>query len=263
MWLPLFIFKADLYYIQKQYLQNTIYLCHKFRKYIFRFLPLFYKYIRFGDMSLLINEIFYSLQGESLYNGLPCIFIRLTGCNLRCTYCDTQYAYSEGSKIEIEKLVNKISGIGCSLVEITGGEPLVQEETPVLIKKLLDDKFTVLLETNGSIDISNIDKRCVRILDIKCPSSGESEKNNLNNLNKLNKKDQVKFVIGSRNDYEFAKKIAKQIPESFFRENILFSPIINKLKLSDLAQWILKDNLTVRFHLQLHKIIWPGKIRGV
>ncbi|MGB5155981.1 radical SAM protein [Desulfobacterium sp. N47] len=214
-------------------------------------------------MTLLINEIFYSIQGESLYSGLPCAFIRLAGCNLRCAYCDTKYAYNEGSEIETDHLVKKISEFGCPLVEITGGEPLIQEETPVLIEKLLDNKFSVLLETNGSLDISYIDKRCIKIIDIKCPTSGESEKNNLANINRLNQKDQIKFVIGNRVDYEFAKDIVKQIPKTFFRENILFSPIYNKLELSELARWMLKDKLTVRFHLQLHKIIWPDTIRGV
>ncbi|MBU3947188.1 MAG: radical SAM protein [Proteobacteria bacterium] len=214
-------------------------------------------------MALLVNEIFYSIQGESLYSGLPCTFVRLTGCNLRCTYCDTIYAYSEGTEIEIGSLVKKISDFGCSLVEITGGEPLIQDQSPALIEKLLDNEFTVLLETNGSIDISCVDKRCIKILDIKCPTSGESEKNNLANLNRLDKKDQIKFVIGNRYDYEFAKKIVKQIPTTFFRENILFSPVNSILELSELAQWILEDKLKVRFHLQLHKIIWPDTIRGV
>ena len=214
-------------------------------------------------MALLVNEIFYSIQGESLYSGLACTFIRLTGCNLRCSYCDTQYAYNEGTEIEIDKLIKNISGFDCSLVEITGGEPLIQEETPVLIEKLLDGKLTVLLETNGSIDISNIDKRCIKILDIKCPSSEMSEKNNLDNLKKLNNKDQIKFVIGNRNDYDFAKKIVKQTPEIFPRGNILFSPIYNKLELSELAKWILKDKLSVRYQIQLHKIIWPDILRGV
>ncbi|MFH2043873.1 MAG: radical SAM protein [Pseudomonadota bacterium] len=214
-------------------------------------------------MTLLVNEIFYSIQGESLYSGLPCTFIRLTGCNLRCNYCDTQYAYDEGTEIEIDNLITKISGFGCSLVEITGGEPLLQEEAPVLIEKLLDDNYTVLLETNGSIDISSIDKRCIKIVDIKCPSSEMSSKNDLDNLNKLGKKDQVKFIMGNRNDYDFAKKIVKQIPEIFPRGNILFSPIYNTIELSDLAKWILKDKLSVRLQIQLHKIIWPDILRGV
>lgn len=218
---------------------------------------------RFRNMTLLVNEIFYSIQGESLYSGLPCTFIRLAGCNLRCAYCDTQYAYDEGTEIEINNLIKKISGFGCSLVEITGGEPLLQEETPLLIEKLIDDNYTVLLETNGSIDISSIDKRCIKIIDIKCPSSKMFSKNNLDNLNKLGEKDQVKFVIGNRNDYDFAKKIVKQIPENFPWANILFSPIYNKIELSDLAQWILKDKLSVRFQIQLHKIIWPDILRGV
>ena len=214
-------------------------------------------------MTLLINEIFYSIQGESLYGGLPCTFVRLTGCNLRCSYCDTTYAYNEGIEITISDILKKISEFGCPLVEITGGEPLIQDETPLFIEKLLENKFIVLMETNGSIDIGRVDGRCIKILDIKCPTSGESEKNNLDNLNKLNKKDQVKFVIGNRGDYEFAKKISKQIPVTFLRENILFSPVHNKIDFSDLAKWILEDKLMVRFHIQLHKIIWPNKERGV
>lgn len=214
-------------------------------------------------MSLIINEIFYSIQGESLYAGLPCAFIRLTGCNLRCSYCDTGYAYNEGASLTITDIIDKVSSYGCPLVEITGGEPLIQRETPLLIKNLIENGYKVLLETNGTIDISRIDERCVKILDIKCPGSGESGKNNLDNLNMLNAKDQVKFVITNRNDYNFAKDTIIHIPARFLRENILLSPVSGQILFSDLAEWILEDKLIARFHIQLHRIIWPDIDKGV
>ncbi|MDP2862144.1 MAG: radical SAM protein [Desulfobacterales bacterium] len=214
-------------------------------------------------MSLIVNEIFNSIQGESLYAGLPCTFIRLTGCNLRCSYCDTRYAYGEGTSLTMTDIIDKVSGYECPLVEITGGEPLLQDETPLLIINLIENGYTVLLETNGTIDISHIDERCIKIIDIKCPASGESGKNILDNLNRLNVKDQVKFVISNHEDYEYAKDIIKQIPGGFLRENILFSPVPGKMEFSDLANRILKDKLMVRFHVQLHKIIWPDIDRGV
>ena len=163
-------------------------------------------------MSLIVNEIFNSIQGESLYAGLPCTFIRLTGCNLRCSYCDTRYAYEEGTSLTMTDIIDRVSGYECPLVEITGGEPLLQNETPLLITNLIENGYTVLLETNGTIDISRIDERCIKIVDIKCPASGESGKNILDNLNRLNVKDQVKFVISNNEDYEYAKDIIKQIP---------------------------------------------------
>jgi 7-carboxy-7-deazaguanine synthase len=214
-------------------------------------------------MPLKVNEIFNSIQGESLYSGLPCTFIRLTGCNLRCSYCDTSYAYEEGNNFNIKNILDKVSEYGCNLVEITGGEPLIQSETPLLIKNLIENGYKVLLETNGTIDITPVDERCVKILDIKCPGSGESGKNNLQNLSRLNSKDQVKFVITDRNDYNFAKETIKHIPHFFLRENILFSPVSGKTAFPDLAKWILEDRLTVRFHIQLHKVIWPDIDRGV
>lgn len=214
-------------------------------------------------MTLIINEIFNSIQGESLYAGLPCTFIRLTGCNLRCSYCDTRYAYEEGTSLTMTDIIDRVSGYGCPLVEITGGEPLIQNETPLLITNLIENGYKVLLETNGTIDISRIDERCIKIVDIKCPGSGESGKNILDNLNRLNVKDQVKFVITNREDYEYAKDIIKQIPGGFLRENILFSPVPGKMEFSDLANRILEDKLMVRFHIQLHKIIWPDIDRGV
>jgi len=214
-------------------------------------------------MSLTINEIFNSIQGESLYTGLRCTFIRLTGCNLRCSYCDTRYAYEEGTSLAMTDIIDKVSGYECPLVEITGGEPLIQNKTPLLITNLIEKGYKVLLETNGTIDISSVDERCIKIVDIKCPGSGESGKNMLDNLNRLNAKDQAKFVITNLEDYEYAKEIIKQIPSGFLRENILISPVPGKMAFSGLANRILKDKLTVRFHIQLHKIIWPDINRGV
>ena len=214
-------------------------------------------------MSLVVNEIFYSIQGESIYSGVPCIFIRLTGCNLRCSYCDTTYAYYEGIELRIEEILSRVDNYKCSLIEITGGEPLLQGDTPLLIDRLLEKKYEVLLETNGSIDISVVDSRCIKIVDIKCPSSGENDKNDLKNLKRLNQKDQIKFVIGSRKDYEFAKETTKSIPPGFPMKNILFSPLIEQMHTSQLAEWILEDHLRVRLQIQLHKIIWPERERGV
>jgi len=210
-----------------------------------------------------VNEIFYSIQGESTFAGLPCTFIRLTGCNLRCSYCDTKYAYNEGTSLTVNDIIDRISDYRCFLVEITGGEPLIQDETPLLITNLINNGYKLLLETNGTIDISQVDERCIKIVDIKCPGSGESGKNILDNLNRLNISDQVKFVISSREDYGYAKDIIKRIPSWFLRENILISPVPGKMDFSDLAKLILEDRLAVRFHIQLHKIIWPDINRGV
>lgn len=214
-------------------------------------------------MTLLINEIFYSIQGESLYNGLPCVFVRLTGCNLRCTYCDTRYAYEEGIEMELSEILQKVATYNCPLIEITGGEPLLQHDTPLLISKLLEKGYEVMMETNGTFDISMVDKRCIKIVDIKCPTSGESDRNDLENLKRLNQKDQVKFVIGNRKDYEYAKNITKLIPSGFPEKNLLFSSVFGEINCAKLAKWILEDNLNIRLHLQIHKIIWPDKQRRV
>ena len=212
-------------------------------------------------MSLIVNEIFYSIQGESAYSGRPCVFVRLTGCNLRCSYCDTIYAYENGSEMEIEPIIKQVDSFGCPLVEITGGEPLIQPETPFLIHSLLENGYEVMIETNGSLDISIIDDRCIKIVDIKCPSSMESDKNDLENLKRINLKDQVKFVIGDRNDYEYSKKLMSLIQPGFSGHHILFSPVSGEIVPSQLANWILEDKLDVRFHQQLHKIIWPDEDR--
>lgn len=215
-------------------------------------------------MSLKVNEIFYSIQGESSYAGRPCVFVRLTGCNLRCSYCDTKYAYYEGKDLETGNILNQIEIYGCQLVEITGGEPLIQKETPCLINKLLENGYSVLLETNGSQDISRIDIRCVRILDIKCPSSGEEKRNDLSNLSKLTHRDELKFVIGNREDYDYAKRILGILAPNFSKTNpIHFSPVFGKTDLISLAKWILEDHLNVRLHVQLHKLIWHPEQRGV
>jgi len=214
-------------------------------------------------MALLVNEIFHSIQGESTYSGRPCIFVRLTGCNLRCSYCDTRYAYEEGVRMEISEIIDRVAGYKCPLIEITGGEPLLQSETPLLISRLIENGYEVMMETNGSLDISGVDGRCIKIVDIKCPTSSESDKNDLENLKRLNPKDQVKFVIGSRKDYEYAKETIESIHPGFPMDQILFSPVSGEMAPAKLAEWILEDSLNVRLHLQLHKIIWPSKEKGV
>lgn len=215
-------------------------------------------------VPLKVNEIFYSIQGESTYVGKPCVFIRLTGCNLRCSYCDTKYAYYDGEKLDIHEVINKVALYGCPLVEVTGGEPLLQEETPYLISQLLGKGYKVLIETNGSHDISRVDGRSVRIVDIKCPSSGEKDRNDLTNLNRLRDEDELKFVIGGREDYDYAKDILSLIGHgSSGKIAVHFSPSFGRMEPKELAGWILHDRLNVRLHLQLHKYIWPPGQRGV
>jgi 7-carboxy-7-deazaguanine synthase len=215
-------------------------------------------------VSLKVNEIFYSIQGESSYAGRPCVFIRLTGCNLRCSYCDTRYAYEEGDELEVSDILDRVGSYECPLVEITGGEPLIQEETPTLIYNLLENGYHVLLETNGSLDTGRIDPRCVKIIDIKCPSSGEHEKNHPEILNKLVENDEIKFVIGDRPDYEYALQILKPLREKTMINNpVQFSPVYGKMDPKILSKWILLDHLDVGLNLQLHKVIWGPEKRGV
>ena len=213
---------------------------------------------------LKVNEIFKSIQGESSHSRFPCTFIRLTGCNLRCSYCDTRYAYDEGMELAIEDIMEQVSGHACPLVEITGGEPLLQEDTLSLISNLIDKGFRVLLETNGTLDISRVDPRCLRIVDVKLPASGEAEKNYLRNINMLHHGDELKFVIGDKEDYSYAKKIMQSIPEAIKDKIIVnFSPIFGIMEPSRLAGWILADRLPVRLNLQLHKVLWPQNVKGV
>ena len=214
-------------------------------------------------MNLTVNEIFYSIQGESVHSGLPCVFVRLTGCNLRCRYCDTEYAYHEGSTMTPLQIVEQVQQFHCGLVEITGGEPLVQESTPVLVEGLLEAGHQVLMETNGSLDIDRVDRRCSRVMDIKCPSSGEHAMNDPANLNRLTANDQVKFVIGDRDDFLFAEQMLSCLPACLPTDRVLFSAVSGRLKPDRLARWMLDDRIQARLQVQLHKWIWPGRDRGV
>ncbi len=212
--------------------------------------------------TLRVNEIFYSIQGESSLAGRPCVFIRLTYCNLRCTYCDTSYAFFEGNDMSIGEIITKVKSFDTRLVEITGGEPLIQKKVHELIGVLCDEGFEVLIETGGHMDIGLVDDRVKRIIDIKCPSSGESGKVYWNNLGLLRQSDEVKFVIGDGNDYEWAKAV---VAENRLSEKctVLFSPVFDKMNYCELAERILNDQLPVRFQLQMHKFIWPPDMRGV
>lgn len=214
---------------------------------------------------LRVNEIFHSIQGESCRAGWPCVFVRLTGCNLRCTYCDTRYAYEEGEEMTVPDVVSRVKAFRCPMVEITGGEPLIQEETPRLAEALLSAGLTVLVETNGSRDISLIDSRCARIVDLKCPSSGHVEANDYANLRRLGEGDELKFVLSDREDYAFARDLARRFmndrPDS--RVTVHFSPVFGRLEPERLVAWILEDGLQVRLNLQLHKLVWGPDRRGV
>lgn len=213
-------------------------------------------------MSLLVNEIFYSILGESTRAGLPCCFIRLTGCNLRCSYCDTTYAYEEGQRLSIEEILAKVGAYNTTLVEVTGGEPLYQEETVVLMHRLLERGYAVLLETNGSLPLEGVDRRVLKIMDIKCPGSGMHLYNHYENIKFLDSKDEVKFVIVDRHDYDWAKEIAQK-HRLFEGLNVLFSPAFDLLSPRSLAEWMLADRLPARLNLQLHKYIWGSDVRGV
>lgn len=211
-----------------------------------------------------VNEIFYSIQGESSYAGYPCVFVRLTGCNLRCSYCDTGYAYHQGEELEVGDILDRVKAHRCPLVEITGGEPLVQQATPLLILRLLDDGFKVLVETNGSLNIDGIDRRCVRVVDIKCPSSGEAESNDWGNLARLSATDEVKFVIGDRKDYEYACRILQRLKQNPVRvSHVHFSPVSGTMAPDTLAGWMLEDRLEARLSLQIHKLVWGHEKMGV
>jgi 7-carboxy-7-deazaguanine synthase len=214
-------------------------------------------------MTLLVNEIFYSIQGESTWSGLPCGFVRLSGCNLRCRYCDTQYAYEPGDLFKVRDIVQKLNRFDCSHVTITGGEPLLQEDTPMLVTGLLQNGFKVSMETNGSQDIGIADPRCIRIMDLKCPSSGMQAYNRMENLKLLSPRDQVKFVIADRQDYQFALMMAKRLADHIQPGNLLFSPVHGLLPAADLAQWMLQDHVRARLQIQLHKYLWPDQERGV
>lgn len=209
-----------------------------------------------------INEIYYSVQGESSKAGLPTVFVRLTYCNLRCSYCDTEYAFHDGTDMTIVAIMNEVKRYNCNLVEITGGEPLYQSESLDLMERLCEEGFEVMLETGGSLPIKDIDKRVMIIMDLKCPSSKMMKKNFYENLNYIKKSDEIKFVIGNREDYEWAKEI---INKYNLNEKcpLLFSVVFGKLEPVQLVQWILEDKLKVRYQLQMHKIIWEPTAKGV
>lgn len=225
-------------------------------------------------MQLQVTEIFKSIQGESTLSGTPCVFIRLSGCNLRCGYCDTTYAYEGGDWLSIDDILSKIDDYSCDLVEITGGEPLLQDNVYSLIRALLETGKFVLIETNGSVDIERAQalkqtqgngskiQGLKIIMDIKCPDSGMSDKINWENLGKLDKNDEVKFVINSRGDYDWSKEIIKKYSLAD-RCHILMSPVYDNLTAGELSDWIINDNLNVRLNLQIHKYIWGESVRGV
>lgn len=207
------------------------------------------------DLKLKVNEIFMSIQGESTFVGLPCAFIRLCGCNLRCSYCDTTYAYDKGKYMEINSICEAISGYGTDLVCLTGGEPLFQNASSALVRELCDKGYTVLIETNGSLRIDSLPEEAIRIMDIKCPDSGMSDNMDWNNIPLLKAQDEVKFVLSSRNDYKWAKDVVSRFGLTE-RVKLLFSAVEGRLDPGALSQWILDDKLKVRLQIQLHKYIF-------
>jgi 7-carboxy-7-deazaguanine synthase len=212
---------------------------------------------------LTINEIFYSVQGESSYAGQPCVFVRLTACDLRCSWCDTEYAFYEGRKRALNDVFDAVESYGCPLVEVTGGEPLLQEDVYPLMQGLLERGKTVLLETGGHRDTSRVPGEVVTILDVKCPGSGESERNDWRNLDRLRAHDEVKFVIKDRADYEWARDVLDRHDVTGRAAAIHFSPVHGVLDPKTLSEWVLTDRLPVRVQLQIHKYIWSPTTRGV
>ena len=209
-----------------------------------------------------VTEIYKSIQGESTYMGLPCVFVRLTGCNLRCVWCDPSHAFYGGKKLSVEQVLDQVKQYGIDLVEITGGEPLLQNEVFLLMDTLIQNKIRVMLETGGSLSIKNVPEKVIKIIDIKCPGSGEESKNHWDNLNHLSPRDEIKFVISDRADYEWSRSILKSYKIDK-KAHILFSPVFEKLNLKDLTEWILEDNLPVRLQTPLHKHIWDKNKTGV
>ena len=208
-----------------------------------------------------ITEIFHSIQGESTHTGRRCVFVRLTGCNLRCVWCDSAYTFTGGIAMTVEDILEQVDAYGCPLVEITGGEPLAQKESFELIESLLEKGHEVLIETSGSIDIAPVDPRAKIILDVKCPGSGEESKNLWSNLDQLREHDEVKFVLASRVDYDWARGVIERF--GLEPRLPLLSPVWNQLELKTLAEWILQDRLEVRLQTQLHKHIWGPDVHGV
>ena len=213
--------------------------------------------------QLTVNEVFLSIQGESTWAGLRCVFIRLTGCDLRCSYCDTAYAFTEGKRRPLNEVLAEALAYDCPLVEVTGGEPLLQPATLPLLAALCNAGRTVLLETSGAHDISKVDPRVHRIMDLKTPGSGECARNLWANIDHLTRRDEVKFVIGSREDYEWAREQVHKFNLPCRVNAVLFSPVFGKIQPEEIVNWTLADKLDVRFQLQLHKFIWHPQQRGV
>lgn len=209
-----------------------------------------------------VTEIFHSVQGESTFVGRPCVFVRLTGCPLRCTWCDTEYAFFGGSEQSVDDILAKIRSYDCPLVEITGGEPLAQTDSNILLRRLCQEGFTVLLETSGAVDTALIDPSVRIILDVKCPGSGMTDRMHWPNVERLRSQDEVKFVIQDRIDYDWAKSVLDRFRLTE-RCPVLFSPVFDVLNPRHLTEWILADRLPVRLQLQMHKHIWAPDMRGV
>ncbi len=212
---------------------------------------------------LTINEIFHSIQGESDHAGRPCVFVRLTGCDLRCVWCDTPYAFHEGRRMSVDEVVATVATYKCDLVEITGGEPLLQDAVYALMERLLADGFQVMLETGGHLPLDRVPPPVMKIVDVKCPGSGEATRNDLDNLAGLTVRDQVKFVIADRADYEFAREVVTTQTPDRHCGAVLFAPVHDQLSPTQLAEWILADRLPVRLQIQLHKYLWGAQTRGV
>ncbi len=215
------------------------------------------------DHRLRINEIFFSIQGESTWAGRPCAFVRLTGCDLRCSWCDTEHAFHEGRTMAVEEVAAQLLGYGCDLAEVTGGEPLLQPGVYPLIARLLEAGTTVLVETSGASDVSRLDPRAIKVMDLKCPGSGESARNLWSNLEHLTPRDEVKFVIADRADYEWACAVVRRHNLAPRVNALLMSCVFGRLEPALLAGWILADRLPVRMQLQMHKHIWAPDARGV
>jgi 7-carboxy-7-deazaguanine synthase len=217
---------------------------------------------------LRVTEIFHSVQGESTWAGLPCTFVRLTGCPLRCVWCDTTYSFHGGERMTLDDIIERVTAIGTPLVEITGGEPLIHRNAFVLARTLLDRGFTVLVETSGAVDVAPLDPRAHKIMDLKCPGSGESERNLWSNLQHLTERDEIKFVIAGRADYEWMRTTIREraldrlVLEGRLRA-LLASPVWESMDFRELAEWIIEDRLPVRYQIQLHKLIWGANVHGV
>ena len=212
---------------------------------------------------LTINEIFHSIQGESTHTGRPCVFVRLAACDLRCSWCDTPYAFTEGRKMSLDDVLAQVEAFGCPLVEITGGEPLLQRDVYPLMDRLIAGGHTVMVETGGHMSIAEVPAPVIKIVDVKCPGSNESARNHWENLDLVGADDEVKFVIKDRADYEFARDVVLRHALSGRVAAVLFSPVHGVLDARELAAWILADRLDVRLQLQAHKFIWGAHVRGV